>query len=214
MFGINMQVKHDSLVVNLRPFTKADLPILVEHFSSMKIHMNTQGLFGQTLENEEGWYEKVRKDEDSCVWAIQPANSDIPIGVTSLNNITSRANSCVSGIIIWDIDWWNKGVASATHLARTMFAADFLNRFTIRSEVRVQNEASRKALERVGYTVWGVEPLSVFKGGVWLDTNYLIWLHPEKICILYPDKLPEQFEAGVEKAKLALELARKEVVFL
>ena len=214
MFGINMQVKHDSLVVNLRPFAKGDLPVLVEHFSSMKIQMNTQGLFGQTLENEDDWYDKVRKNEDSCVWAIQPADSSVPIGVTSLHNITSRANSCVSGIIIWDPNWWNKGVASASHLARTMFAADFLNRFMIKSDVRVQNEASRKALEKVGYTVWGTEPLCVFKGGVWLDTDHLIWLHPEKLSVLYPKGLPEKFIAGVERAKTALELARKEVAFL
>jgi RimJ/RimL family protein N-acetyltransferase len=214
MFGINMQVKHKEIVVNLRPLTKADLPILVDHFSSMKIHLNTHGLFAQTLESEEEWYNKVRDNEDSCVWAIQPANSDSPIGVTSLNNITSRSNSCTSGIIIWDTNWWGKGVATASHLARTMFAADYLNRFTIRSEVKVQNEASRKALERVGYTVWGTEPLSVFKGGVWQDTNHLIWLNPEKISVLYPDKLPEMFVTGVEKAKIALDMARKEVCFL
>lgn len=209
-----MHVSHKEIDVNLRPFVKSDLPELVNHFSSMKIHLNTQGLFGQTLENEEEWYDKVRKNDDECVWGIQPADSEVLVGVTGLHHINSRANSCTSGIIIWDTNWWGKGVASASHLARTMFAVDYLNRFTIQSEVRVQNEASRKALERIGYTVWGTEPLSVFKGGVWLDTYHLIWLNPEKICVLYPDKLPEQFVDGVERAKTALEFARKEVSFL
>lgn len=139
MYGIRMTVSHKGLTVNLRPFSREDVPVLVEHFSSMKTHLYTGGLFGQTLENELEWYEKNQSDPDSCVWAIQPDGSDQAIGVTSLHQINDRGSSCSSGIIIWRHDWWGKGVASAAHLGRTLFAADYLNRYIIRSSVRTMN---------------------------------------------------------------------------
>ncbi len=213
MYGMNMIVSHKGLTVHLRPFCKEDISELVKYFSSMKTHMNTMGLFGQTLENELEWYEKNLKDQDSCIWAIQPDGSDQAIGVTGLHHINDRMNSCSSGIIIWRQDWWGKGVASAAHLARTLFAADYLNRSIIRSSVRTQNPGSFKALERVGYTVWGTEPRSTWRGGKWLDTYHLTWLHPERLGALYPEGLPKKYLAGVKRASRALELARREVIF-
>ena len=94
MYGIRMTVRHNGITINLRPFSKEDIPILVEHFSSMKTHMFTNGLFGQTLENEIEWYEKNRNDLDSCVWAIQPEGSVEPIGVRSELRILGRIEPC------------------------------------------------------------------------------------------------------------------------
>lgn len=214
MFGVNMHVKTKKVSVTLRPGTKEDIPGLVKHFSSMQIHMYTKGLFGQTLENELEWYDRVRKDENDCLWFIEPEGSDVAVGVTGLHKILSRGGGCTSGIIIWDRKWWGQGVAGATHLARTLFAADYLNKYSIRSSVREDNQASRKALESVGYTVWGTEPADGYRAGKWLNTHQLKWFHPEKYQFYFPDGLPEKFTAGVERAKLALDTARNIVEFL
>lgn len=211
MYGLTMQVNHKGLNVTLRAFREEDISELVKYFSSMKIHMYTKGLFAQTLKNELEWNEKNRKDPDGCVWAIQPEGCDVAIGVTSLHHINDRENSCSSGTILWRQEWWGKGVASAAHLARTMFAADYLNRYVIRSSVRTENLGSYKALLRVGYTVWGTELRCVLRGGKWLDTYHLIWLHPKRISVLYPEGLPEMYTDGVANAVIALETARREV---
>ncbi len=213
MYGLTMQVNHKGLNVTLRAFREEDISELVKYFSSMKIHMYTKGLFAQTLKNELEWDDKNRKDPDGCVWAIQPEESDVAIGVTSLHHINDRENSCSSGTIIWRQDWWGKGVASAAHLGRTLFAADYLNRYTIRSSVRIANQASHRALLRVGYTVWGTEPVCILRAGKWLETHHLVWLHPERIGVLFPDGLPEMYAGGVAKAAIALETARREVTF-
>ncbi len=208
MFGINMVIKHKDQVVRLRPFTKKDMPTLVEYFSSMKVHMFTNGLFAQTLENEEEWYDKNRKAIDSCIWAIQPEGSEVAIGTTGLHQLGSRDNSATSGIIIWDQSYWNKGIASAAHLGRTFFAADYLNILTIKSTVRVANNPSRMALERVGYSVWGTEPVDEWRGGEWLETYHLKWFHPEKVSILFPKGVPEKYQEGIKRAQIALDNAR------
>ncbi len=216
MFGVKMIIKHNGVSVLLRPFCKEDLTVLVDRFSSMKIHLYTNGLFAQTLENEIEWYEKNRQDQDTCHWAIVPLFSnekELPIGVTGLHGLLSRNSSCTSGIVIWDPSWWGKGIASASHLGRTLFAADYLNRMKINSTVREKNVASRRALEKVGYTVWGVEPGSDFREGIWSMTNHLIWFNPRMESIFFPEGTPQGYKSGIEKARVALITARKEVEF-
>lgn len=209
-----MQVKTHKVSVLLRPGSKEDLPELVKNFSSMRVHLYTNILFGQTLENEQEWYEKVRSNNDECVWLIQPIGHDRPIGVTGLHKISSQKGDCTSGIIIWDQNWWNMGVASAAHLARTLFAADYLCKYSINSSVREENVASRRALEKVGYTVWGTEPVDDYRQGKWINTHHLKWFHPEKYQFYFPDSLPEKYVSGVDRAKVALNLARSLVEFI
>jgi len=216
MYGLTMLVSHGPVPIKLRAMRKEDLPILVEHFSSMKIHFYTKGLFAQTLENEIEWYEKNRRSEDSVTWTIVPIQKDwgdVPIGVTSLHGMSYKNNSCTSGIIIWDRSWWNKGIASSCHLARTLFAADYLNRWKINSCVRLENAASRKALERVGYTIWGTEPCTTQREGRWLDTHHLTWIHPDMVQILFPKGTPNLYLPGIERAQEALARAREVVDF-
>jgi len=216
MFGITMDITHNDTSVRLRAFSKEDLPVLVAHFSSVRVHLLTKGLFAQTIENETEWYEKRRQSKEDVTWAIVPLVEgwgNTPIGVTSLHDITSINNTSVSGIIIWNPEWWGKGIASACHLGRTLFAADYLSRWKINSCVRVENAASRRALEKVGYTVWGTEPCTTRKAGRWMDTHHLIWIHPEVKDFLFPLGVPDQYIEGIKKAESALAIARHEVSF-
>lgn len=214
MFGITMKIAHGETKITLRALKREDIAELVEHFSSMKIHMYTKGIFAQTLENEYEWYEERRKSQDDVTWAIVPDGQEKPIGVTSLHNINNRYNSATSGIIIWNSNWWGKRIASSAHLGRTMFAADYLNRWTIKSSVRVPNDASRKALEGVGYAIWGKEPCSIPRASDWLETYQLKWFHPERTGLLFPQGTPEEYRVAVEKASKALETARRVVSFI
>lgn len=213
MFGGNIHIEHRSRVVDLRPFCKDDIRILADNFSSLKIHLYTMGRFGYPYENELDWYERNRVAKDNVHWAIVPQGQKDPIGVTGLNEIDPINLGCTSGIIIWDQTWWGKGVASACHLARTLFAADWLNRYYICSTVRTENQASRKALERVGYTIWGTEVIDDWKDGRWLDTYHLKWLHPERINWMFKNGAPEQYLAGIKRAQEALDMARSVVTF-
>lgn len=141
---------------------------------------------------------------------IVPEGSPVPVGVTSLHKI-DVFGSCSSGIVIWDQNWWGKGVASLAHLGRTLFAADYLNRLTITSSIRTVNTASFKAAVKNGYIITGVQPRSAFRQGRYLDTYNLTWLNPERIDILYPEGLPAEYREGVERARAALNKARAAV---
>ncbi len=210
MFGVNMRVNFDGFGVNLRPLAKPDIAVLTAHFSSMKVHMYTQGLYAQPYENEVEWYDKNRTDPASCLWGIVPDGSKKVVGITALHEINSFG-SATSGIIIWDTKWWGKGVATRAHLARTLFAADYLNRTTIRSSARTKNNGSVKALLRIGYNFLGTEPRTYYRAGEYIDTQLFCWLNPERINILFPKGLPDEYKVGVNKARIALNKARKVV---
>jgi len=214
MFGMNMKVKHKGQVVILRRFCKDDLPEVVEHFGSMKVHMYTMGTFAQTIENEIEWYDKNRNDPDSCLWGIQPEGSEKLIGVVGLHGLRSMTNTCVLGIIIWDEKWWNRGIATAAHLAVLLYAAKYkINRMTIRCTVRVDNVPSWRIVEKLGYYNWGEEPVDDFVDGKWINSYQFTWFSPIYISVLFPAGVPEKYFESVERGRLALELATKEVEF-
>lgn len=212
-FGPAMRCEFDGFGITLNPPKKEDLPLFSEGLSSVRVNMYTGTLFAQSIENEQEWYEKRRKDDDNVHWTITPDGSDEIVGITGLHGIQNVHGGCSSGIIIFNTDWWGKGVASRSHLARTMFAANFLNRNTITSMVRRDNKASRKALERVGYGVTGCSPCTAFRGGEFLDTLHLTWINPTKLSMLFPKGLPKNYRKSVENARIALEKASEVVQF-
>jgi len=212
MLGMPMKVSHRGIEVMLRAIKKPEIEVLVAGFNSMKVHMYTTGLFSQAFEDEISWWEKTREERNTVSWGIEYGGQ--LIGVTGLHEINSRLGDCTSGIIIWDQNSWGKGIASCSHLARTLFAVDYLHRIMIRSHVRTENEASAKALQRVGYSITGTKYRDAFRAGRWIDTYELLWQHPNYAKHLFPDGLPEMFREGVEKADIAIELARQVVEFV
>lgn len=212
MFGMTMNVEFDGFGITLRAFKKEEMADVANGFSSMKIHLYTGQSFAQTLENEIEWYDKMRVSKEDMVWAIAPDDSSKPVGVTGIHNI-NIGGSCNTGITIWDQKWWGKGVATRAHLGRMLFMADYLNRLTATSSVRVDNPASLKAVTKVGYFITGKYPRTAQRQGKFLDTYALCWLNPERISILFPEGLPEEYEEGVKKAKEALDLARLVISF-
>lgn len=214
MYGYPMLIETERIKLVLRPFTKGEVRGFVPYFGSMVIHEFTAGMSAPTVEDEEHWYDKTREDKDGMTWAVVPDGETEPIGMTSLHKITDIFGGSSSGFICYKPEWWNKGLASAAHLGRTMYAADYLNRSVINSSVRSRNIGSRKALERVGYTVWGTELITIQRGGKFLSTDHLQWFHPERTALLFPDGVPTNKVEGIEKAKMALDLARKVVKFI
>lgn len=214
MYGPYFGVKAGEISLTLRPFCKNDLQCVAEGFSRLDVHMFTNTLFAQVYDNELEWFDRTRKSEDVVSWAIVPNGLDYPIGITALHDIRSFDGVCSSGIVIWNRNWWGRGVASAAHLVRTRFAADFLTRVIIKSCVRSDNIASIKALQKVGYSIWGSEPLSGYKDAYWMETHHLKWFHPDRTQYLFPRGVPEKFKLGIKKAEEALTLSRSVVTIL
>jgi len=208
MYGPKLRIEYDEFGITLVPPKVEWAGYYAEMMSSLKVNMWTNGLYGLTEADEREWLEKSAKDPKGVSWAIMPDGCKLPVGNTGLHDISLVNGSCTSGIVIFDPEWWGKGVASGAHIIRTGFGADNLGRSTINSTVREVNEASRKALERVGYAVTGKVLRNCFRDGEYYDTLTLTWLHPERINLLYPQGLPPEYTGAVERASQVLKKAR------
>lgn len=208
MFGMNLTVRNGDIGIKLRPAKLEDIPVISTGLSNFKVNLWTTLIGAPTLEIEKEWYEKMSKSEKDFTWIISPLDSNDPIGVVSLNEI-DQIGSCTQGLAIWDQKWWGKGVASLASLACIWFGCDQINRSTIRAYVRDPNAGARKAAEKVGFTVWGLQPGVFYREGSYVDTCHLLFVNPGATNQIFPKGLPPEFEEGLKKAKESLELARK-----
>lgn len=209
-----MYCKIGDFGVTLRPLFDSEIEGMLPLFNSAVVHEWTTGRYSQTVKTEREWFDKVSSDKNGCQWAIVPDGSDVPVGITGIHEMSRHDLSGISGIIIWDRAWWGKGVAKRAHLARTLWAADREHVVSISSHVVCPNQASKRALESVGYVVWGVEPARFYKNGRYWDCYNLKWFHPKRVSEIYPKGIPDQFREGVKKAEAALKLAREVVAYL
>ena len=124
---------------------------------------------GVTPGMEEEWIQRVQKRDTDFVWAILDDRGR-HIGFTGLHRIDWRNRKAASGIVIGDREAWGRGYATDVMRVRTKFAFETLNLHRIESEAFVENEASQKALERIGYKREGVLRKRLWSEGRWHDT--------------------------------------------
>lgn len=211
MFGQPFRIEYGGLGVSLVPYEKEWMADLAKGMTSLEVCLYTLQTQAFTYEDELEWFDRKRKDEGSYTWAIVPDGCEKAVGMTNLHHFQDVTNACSSSIIIYDRNWWGKGVASRAHLIRTWFAADIKNRFSMTTQVMEPNDGSRKALEKVGYFVTGKDWASAYRDGKFINLLNLSWLNPDRITLLYPDgieELPDFVKSGIERARVSLDKAR------
>ena len=209
MFGNILTISNGKLSLKLRPAHERDIPAIAERISDWEVKKYLGRVGGVIEKNERDWVEKVSNTQDSMIWFIEGEDSDIAIGSTGVHNIDGFNGTCTSGIVIWNKESWGNGIASLAHIARTWFVGKQMGIKTIQSEVFALNEASYKALLKVGYFVVGVNPRIKYVDGRYIDKYNLGWLNPIFIDILYPDKIPDKYIKPLEIAKETLEKGDK-----
>ncbi len=222
MFGSIMQFAANQHNIKLAPISKDEVNQFVTdggmQLNSVTRYLN--GLVCPVLEDEYEWYEKARIDRTSITWGVyvEVKKEWRLIGTTALHLMTDKPyKGAVSGFMIFRPEWWGKGIATHCHRARTMYAFDKLNLTVVRSAVMTANEASRKAIERIGYVQVSIERNAGFSDGR--------WLHMRNFEMVNPSRLPWQswwhgenpgkaFREARKRTLAALEWARANVELL
>lgn len=213
MFGKTMMIECRCGIVTLKPFSKEEIgkERVVDMLADAEVTQYLNMITSPTIQDEEEWWEKVRKNERNIVWGIYLDGSEL-LGVTSLNNI-SQNHSAMSGFLLFDKGYWRKGIASTSHIARTYYASYILNLKTITSAVISPNIGSFKALQSVGYFqtgyVWGTN----FINGKFRGVKHLQWINPKHTRMFFEDGIPQELKPALKLARKALKRAEKDVVF-
>ncbi len=183
-FGPIMRFKVSGLEIELAPVTREVLgefvnPGMQQHSITQYIGMDS----APVIETEQEWYDKTRSAKDSLIWGIwllEDGGRTI-IGNSALEHIErGHVHQAVSGSMIFRQEYWGKGIASAAHKARTLYAFEQLGLHRIKSAVIQANGGSRKALERSGYNLVYTEHNTVFVNGQLRHQDNLECLNPNE----------------------------------
>lgn len=225
MFGpiMRFNVEKSGLRVELAPLRREDMPAFVEDggMQSYEVLKFLGRTSAAVLEDEYEWFEKVLKDKDDLVWGIYVIDDDSRtiIGTTGIHDINGQmyapCKSATSGFMIFRPEFWGKGIAGACHRARTMYAFDVLGLVAIRSGVIFENEASRRAVESVGYVVHHTDRMNgLYRGGPRQDYA-LQCINPDKYVWAYwwrSEKPAKKWRDARVKTAEALRWARDNVI--
>lgn len=181
-FGPIMRFQVGELQIELAPFAKDILGEFISPgMNQLSVSRYLAHHTANTIEDEEQWYESVRKDKTKLVWGIwiiEGENRKL-IGNSSLFDITAdHIRQATSGSMIFCQEYWGKGIASAAHKARTWYAFRELGLHRVMSAVIQGNGGSLKALQRSGYNLVYVERNTLFTDGRLHHQDNLECLNP------------------------------------
>jgi RimJ/RimL family protein N-acetyltransferase len=119
---------------------------------------------------EEAWFKRAGEDPSGVTWAIEVDGR--AVGTTGIHGIDHRHGTGESGIVIGEKSLWRKGIASEAIALRTRFAFRELNLHKVRSRTYMENEGSKRALQKAGYRQSGVLREEFYRDGRWHD----VWM--------------------------------------
>src|SRR6476660_3787880 len=123
----------------------------------------------QTPETIRQFVTEMRSSPDNYLFAIVHTESGKHIGNIKVGAINQVHKHCDVGYFIGDREMWGKGIATEAIRLATQFAFDRLGMHRAQAVVDVDNPASAKALERVGYKKEGTLREKLFMDARWND---------------------------------------------
>jgi RimJ/RimL family protein N-acetyltransferase len=154
----------------LRPPRKEELTTYQRWFEDVEVMRFMPGIGPLSDLQEEEWFKRVGEDPKGVTWAIEVDGR--VVGMTGIGGIDHRHGTGESGITIGDKSMWGKGVASEAMALRTHFAFRELNLHKVRSRAFMDNEASKRALQKAGYREAGILREEFYRDGRWHD----VWM--------------------------------------
>lgn len=164
----------------------------MEWTNDMRVNAYLGNSLGQvhTLEEEKEWYEGIKGQEDTVLFAIHDLSSGTPIGNCSLTDIDHMSNRAEVGILIGEEEYRDKGYGTTTLELLLDYGFTALNLVSIRLGVMEGNERARTCYEKVGFREAGRLRKFYLVGGEYQD-------------LILMDILREEFTEKYESTILA-----------
>ena len=153
--------------VTLRPADDSDPPRIVPWFADMEVTRYLGRRTAVALYMEEEILKKFGEADDTVFWMIEAAGETI--GATGIHAIDWQSRHGTTGIVIGEKGAWGKGYATEAMRLRTRYAFRELDLRKLMTEAFAENVASKRALERNGYTSVGIRREHFFTRGRWHD---------------------------------------------
>ena len=155
-------------MVNLRPFSKEDIPTLTCWINDPDIREFGFPPLPQTEKQEEGWFNNLGADDKNVFLAIETKDGTL-IGSIGINRIDWKDRTATTGALIGDKEYWGKGYGTDAKMILLDYAFNALNLRKICSSVVASNKRSMRYNLRCGYKVEGVRKRHKFTNGRYRD---------------------------------------------
>jgi len=216
-----MKLQTDTgLEVELAPFMRDDVGAFLPGFQKASITRYLHQNSAQTLETEQEWYDSMIRDQTSRtwgIWAVEDTRRHL-IGTTSIEQIRgSGILTATTGIVIVDDAYHGRGIATATHRARSWYAFNSLAITRLVSYVYDGNGRSRHVIEKVGYSEHHETRNECFANGKWMSVHVMECLNPDDWAWRLwwgSDRPPRKNLEARRRTEEALEWARAHVTLL
>jgi len=157
----------------LRLVRKDDLPDLFVVNSDSKVFRYTPRVSWKTPADGRAWFSRImahRKNGATIQFVVVLRESDHPIGTFAVFNFDESVGSAEIGYVLGR-KHWGKGLIKEALAAFVPFAFETLKLNRLEAELDPRNEASAKALERIGFTHEGIRRSNYFSKGEITDTG-------------------------------------------
>ncbi len=153
--------------VTLRPPDDTDAARFIAWFADTEVTRYLANAFPLSLQGEEEAIKRMGEAKDTVWWVIEAEGK--AIGATGIHRVDWINAHAITGTIIGDKSCWRKGYGSEAMALRTDYAFRQLNLHKLKSETFMENEPSKRALQKAGYRQVGVYREDFWRDGGWHD---------------------------------------------
>ncbi len=153
--------------VTLRPPDASDAARFLEWFADTEVTRYLGTAFPLSLQAEEETIKRLGESKTDVWWVIEAEGKCI--GASGIHRIDWINSNATTGTVIGDKTCWRKGYASEAMALRTEYAFRQLNLHKLKSFAFMENEGSKRALQKAGYRQIGVHREEQWRDGRWHD---------------------------------------------
>lgn len=170
----NLQIKGNKVI--LRSLRKEDVSgNWWQWFNDTEVtkYMN-KGQETNTVEKQMAFFEKMEASDSDFVMAICNKETKEHIGTTAVHRIRMENGKKIGnfGIIIGDRSCWKKGFGTEAWKMLINYAFSKLNLDGVDTLIFLENIASRRIAEKLGFELIEIRKNEIQKGGKWIDRAF------------------------------------------
>jgi ribosomal-protein-alanine N-acetyltransferase len=147
-----LRIISDNII--LRPLQKADLQNRVRWFNDPQVKQTLVVSEHFELEKTIQWFERLQSDPTRTEFAIE-TQEGVVIGVTGLLGIEKEHGVAECYCVIGNKDYWGKKLGTEIHSVLVQWAFEKLDLYKIRADIRTNNPAIFRVVEKLGFKIEG-----------------------------------------------------------
>ncbi len=138
----------------LRPIEYRDLPNRVAWFNDPDVRRTLVVTERFELEKTQRWFQRLQSDPARVEFAIESLDG-IVIGITGLAGIDNEHGLAECYCVIGNKDYWGKKLGTEIHSVLIQWAFEALGVVKIRADIRTNNPAIFRVVEKLGFKIEG-----------------------------------------------------------